>query len=226
MISRSDQSLLRPTISKAWAKHCLDHDLLSTDRVAMDTWYRDQLFACCRVRSSTSLSPETFRSALDWFKSLAGDPIIRGFTQAQNGVLAQVATKAFPFACKDPSVTFQEWFSSECSRLGLVDCHAMNATTQFDRVMSHFAILANDDYWLSRCLPETRVLWQIDQHLDQLTNLTGQIHTREYAAAISRQAGSDVSLSDAPESTLRLVLSALKRQVRRVTSDTLSRVPF
>lgn len=239
------QGQLRPLVEAAWINHAGLLGVSVRDAAERDSWYRDNLFAACRV-ASTKQADERQRVALiAYFRHLAPaaaatparanvEPFlgirIIGWSPSQHNAFRKLSTAAYA-AAKDRDgvdcpleawlqVTMQEVFKvpsiEDCKGFWLLgDC-----TKGFDQAMGTLAVIAADRYWMDRTAEgsEKRLRWQLDRFLVDLAWLEGDPVGWRYVCAIHKNAhhGLPEDVADATVPQLVDVLSMLDTQIRRL----------
>jgi len=229
-LTRHDQARLRPLVAAAWSSRCREIGAAESDRSAYRSWYEGVLYQSIAKRSTRDATRDNLDALLQSFADQIPDavhapvpqddpPRIDGFTQRQNAVLGSLARKAWCAWCRrNGPEHFLAWFDSECAAAGIRMRSAGNDTVAFDKVMGMFAVIAGDDFWITRTssAPETRIRHAIASLLSQLSDLEDRPATWDYCRAIFRQMSLPVTIEDAPAALLRQLLQALDTQVRRL----------
>jgi hypothetical protein len=198
----SFQGKLRPLVEAAWNNHAGLLGVSTTDKSERDAWYRDNLWAACRIKSSKDASELQRRALLAWFAKAAGVstairervpapvapfPAIQGWSSAQSAAFWKLANAARRAAAQwqieDSDGSLEVWVAE---RLGGDPVGARKAesgawslgtaTDGFDQAMSVLAVSAGDLYWIDRtsAASERRLRYQIDRCLADLSWLEGE----------------------------------------------------
>ena len=226
MTSRHFQSIFRPLVDRAWLAQCELTRVPPNDRAAKDRWYREQLWSCCRIRSTKNAGPEEQRALIDRFGMLsqAGDrPAIGGWSVSQNARFADLAESAWKKISLDGQKgSFDRWLDRVLESCGLLQRASLDRKESFDQVMASLAVIAADEYWLLRTAEagEIRMRWQIRRYLGDMEHLTKTPHTWDYVRGIWHQSAQfPLDMDDAPAEMLRKVLAILDTHVRRLCKD-------
>ena len=242
MLTRSQQGAYRPLVKAAWIAHCRLMSTAPNNQLAYEIWYREQLWAACRIRSTRDAGTNELRTLLDRFTMLTGarlDTEISGWTPGQNKCFGELVARAWQRCVQsDRSVgnSFQAWFEHQLEACSLYGRQATDRKESFDRAMAHFAIIANDDYWISRTSDsaERRLRYLISECLSDLSDLSDQSYSWSYVRSIYSQMGLPLEIDEAPAAMLSKVYQALdvhrrrlQRQVARSKKQEVSdQVPF
>jgi hypothetical protein len=217
------QGELRPLVEAAWNNHAGLLGLSTGDKVDRDSWYRDNLWAACRITTTKTASDRQRYQLLSWFAQAAGMPsapvvqaprkesattLIHGWSTAQLAAFWKLAHAAHHAAAQRAGDvmpdTLDGWL---LDRLGGAPVGATRAkgkwylgssTEGFDTAMSVLAIEAGDLYWIDRTSSASarRLMYQINLFLTDLSWLEGQTVGWSYAVAIYRQRNSQGNLPD------------------------------
>ena len=108
------QTRFRPLVDAAWLQQCQSTGIAPNNRTAKDTWYREQLWTCCHIRSTTDArSDANLQHALiEWFRTLTHDndnPHLDGWTGAQNARFAELAAAAWKKVQGHTTEQFDGW---------------------------------------------------------------------------------------------------------------------
>lgn len=225
----------RPLVDKAWAAHCAatGHDPKS--KSGKDCWYREQLSAATegRIHSTKTATEEDYAILLHRFGLLVPKLpcAIRGWSDAQNQRMHELAAKAWSRVPADPGETFVSWLKMMILDSGvhevlpgdLLRAPGLYSGKRegFDQVMAALAVVADDQYWLDRtaAAAEIRMRWQIRQFMIDLEWLTERTVTWEYVRSIYAQADLSPTIDDAPAKTLRKVLAMLDSYIRKLCAQ-------
>jgi len=226
MTFRQFQSQFRPLVDRAWLAHCELVGTSANNRTAKDTWYREQLYSCCRIRSTKNISRDQQRYLISHFTQIskAGDlPRVDGWSDAQNFRFAELEESAWQQACRKVApLDHQAWLNSILEASGVHGRRAEDRKDTFDKVMATLAVIAGDLYWIKRTAEaaEVRLRHQIRMSLRDLDHLTKSTHDWSYIQAIWKQARQlPKDINDAPAELLYKVLQMLDSHVRRLCKD-------
>ena len=217
------QGKLRPLVEAAWNNHAGLLGLSTADKVARDAWYRDNLWAACRLTTTKAASDRQRYQLLDWFAHASGTttalrvqapiqadahPAIIGWSSAQRSAFWKLANAARQAVAQREgravSGTVDEYIKE---RLGgdpvwaqqlNGDWNLGTATNGFDTVMSILAVDACDMYWINRTSDGSarRMRFQISVFLDDLSWLESSQVGWPYVVKIYRQSNSKATLPD------------------------------
>lgn len=226
MTSKQFNAAFRPLVDLAWRDQCAVTGVPPNNRTAKDRWYREQLVACCGIRTSKSATGQQQRSLLSFFGLLskqASRPHIAGWSEAQNARFAELVSTAWRAASiAGHTGDSDAWLDRLLESAGVYGRQSSDQSYSFDQVMAALAIVANDQYWLTRTAEaaEIRMRWQIRRYLGDLQYLTKTPHTWDYVCGIWHQSSRfPLSIEEAPAETLRKVLAILDTHVRRLCKD-------
>lgn len=229
MLSPSQQSVFRPLVQHAWEYQCRVTGRNVRDRLTRDAWYREQLAAATggRLRSTREASADDYWVLIGRFTLLSEcgqAPAIAGFTDRQNEWFRRIAERAWRRCCERHTadgVDFPTWLDRELALCGIEQRNAPDRVKTFDRVLSHFAILAGDERAIDKAsrADEDRMRWQIRQFMSDLEWLEQKPVTWEYVSAIYTQARLLPALDEAPALVLWKVLQMLDTHIRRLCRD-------
>ncbi|NQU75728.1 MAG: hypothetical protein HQ546_05380 [Planctomycetes bacterium] len=227
MTPRQFNAIFRPLVDRAWCAHC---DLVGTapnNRQARDDWYREKLWSICRIRTTKDADNQAHKKLIDRFTMLseAGDvPEIDGLSDAQNAVFSQLAESAWRAVSKrhGTDLQFPEWLAAELEQCHVVDHSVANNVEHFDELMSHFAVIAGDAYWIERTATasEIRMQYLIRQKMVELSDLEGQPVDWNYCRSIYRHMHLPLTMEDAEVGWLWKVFQAMDTHVRRLRHST------
>ena len=216
------QGQLRPLVEAAWKNHAGLLGVSTTDKSERDAWYRDNLWAACRIKSSKDASDRQRRALLAWFAKAYGAsteirerapapvtpfPAIQGWSSAQSAAfwkLAQAARRAAAQWQPETSGGSLEGWIAE--RLGGAPVGARKtdggawilgtSTDGFDTAMSALAVDAGDMYWIERtsAASERRLRFQIDRFMADLSWLVGEPVGWSYVEGIYSKINSRATL--------------------------------
>jgi len=229
MTFRQFNGIFRPLVERAWLAQCNLTGAAPNNRTAKDTWYREQIYSATggRLRSTRDAGQRELHVLLDRFQLLCSTspmPHVTGWSDAQNSRFADLAESAWQHLCRDGyQGDFSSWLDeSILLPAGLSNRHADDRKDSFDTVMAHLAVIANDDYWISRTAEaaEIRMRYQIFRFCEDLSWLEKQTISRTYVQAIWSQAKlSPGDIQDAPAEALRKLLAILDTHIRRLCRD-------
>lgn len=223
MLTRGQQAEFRPLVQSAWESQCKLTNRDPKDRFARDLWYREQLQSVAGIRSTRDAGVREFRALIAWFTVVAeADEVhISGFTDAQNAVFRNLAGKAWRRICMrhaQGSLGFHDWLNLELESCGSKQRIA-DYLDGFDVIMEHFAIIAEDRFWLERTAraKETRLRWVILQRMHRLGELEGRQVDWSYVRGIYAQAHMlPEDMEDATSEALWKLLQMMDTHVRRL----------
>lgn len=147
------------------------------------------------------------------------------FTPKQQAHYRPMVSKAWLAHCAQQGIApNNEAFRAEWYRAELIAAGGWYTTKQcdhvkdFDTVMLHFALIANDDYWITRIAhsDQRRQFWLINLRLKELSELEHTEHTWEYARSIYHHMNLPLHMRDCPADLLWKVFQALDTHVRRL----------
>jgi hypothetical protein len=218
------QGQLRPLVEAAWKNHAGLLGVSTTDKSERDSWYRDNLWAACRIKSSKVASERQRGALLVWFAKAAGasaairarapvnleqQPAVLGWSAAQAAAfwtLAKAARRAAEQrAGKAESGTLEGWIEARLAgapvrarRAGGGEWVMGSATDGFDTAMSVLAIEAGNLYWITRtsASSERRLRFQLERFLEDLSWLEGEPVGWKYVRGIYHQVNSRDNLPD------------------------------
>jgi hypothetical protein len=226
MLTKTQQSVYRPLVEKAWLAHCRLEGLSPNNRPSKDAWYRDQVHSVTGHWSTRDADPSRdYHTLVDRFMVLAGDPqliIVKGWSQSQTEWFTKEAHKSFEIGREsgliDAQIDFFAWATEILSSHGVKDHHAPDRRQSFDKVMAEIATISNDDHLINHFsqATEIRVRWGITQYMSDLEWLEKTPVTWEYVRSIWKQATLLPSLEEAPAATLITVLQMLDTHIRRL----------
>ncbi len=227
MNNRTFQGRFRPLVNRAWEAQARLKGLRLSDKSARDTWYRSALEQIIHRPTTANATEAEQKTLLHTFAAIAEAdhdiPVIHGWTEAQNQAFEELVLSAWAKHGDAPEKTFRAWLKAECAEAGLFSWSAGVAkrgrTETFDSVMSHFAILADNTYWLNRTAvqAEIRLRYGIRQKLRDMDELTGEEHHWSYVRSIWSQSELlPADILDAPASLLHKVMCMLDTHVRRL----------
>lgn len=219
----SFQGQLRPLVEAAWKNHAGLLGLSTSDNVARDAWYRDHLWAACRLTTTKAASDRQRYQLLDWFAQASGtttalrvqapiqadaSPAISGWSSAQTAAfwkLAHAARQAVAQrAGRAVDGTLDGWISERLAGdpVRAIKAHGSwmlgTSTEGFDTAMSILAVDACDMYWINRTAEasQRRMRFQIYVFLEDLSWLESYQVGWSYVVKIHRQSNSKATLPD------------------------------
>ena len=153
-----------------------------------------------------------------------------GFTYGQRCRFYPVKHNAWIEECArygadaSDAVLEETWYRAELVKLGcfgvggkpsLKLCERVKG---FDRVMGHFALLANDQYWIAKTArnAEDVMLYLICEWREKITALTHQPLTAAYEAGIAKHMHFATDPKDIPVEHLDKVFMSLDTHLRRL----------
>lgn len=210
------QGRMRPIVEAAWKNHVGLLGLSASDAVTKDEWYRDNLWAACRIKSSKSATSHQRQLLLEWFSRASGAPVtihqppappyatssfprIIGWSPSQQQAFWKLAEAAranvsSPQSAADPASLASWAFSRlESDGLAMMSHGSLDfgtSTDGFDASMAAMAVAAADRYWIDRTSrsAERRLLFQMERFLTDLSWLEGKPVDWSYCRAIYDQA--------------------------------------
>lgn len=151
------------------------------------------------------------------------------FTPRQQAHYRPLVDRAWMVECQNTGAApnskaaKNDWYRNQLVQaIGVYTTKQCNCAEDFDRVMLHFAIIANDEYWITRTTSsgERRMMYQIKRYMRDLAWLEKEKITWEYIRGIYKQSGQLPSrLSNCPAATLRKLLAMLDTHIRRICKD-------
>lgn len=226
--------IYRPLVKTAWLDYCRRRGTAPNNKNAYDLWYQSTLleFSAGKLHSTKDATAKQQQFLIDKFKTMIGrqDTLdILGWSDAQISRFKDLAASAWNTAKIDGQTTdFLPWIHSIIARHGHRrnpnGCWAMSDRKEsFDLLMADLAIIANDEYWITRtaAAAEIRMRWQISQFLLDLDFLDKRfIHTWDYVRGIYKQSNQLPSdINECPSQTLWRVMQMLDTHIRRICKD-------
>lgn len=157
------------------------------------------------------------------------------FSRPQQKYYRPLLRKAWTADCArsgvspDDKIAFDAWYRNELfTAIGVWTTKELNQTDDYDSVMLHFAVIADDEYWITRMArgKERRIEHLINQRLADLDGIDQERrHDWTYARSIYEHMALPEHLYDCPAELLVKVFQALDTHVRRMR-DRLDPVPF
>jgi len=214
---------LRPLVDAAWKNHAGLMGVSASDREQKDAFYRDHLWACCRLKSSKQASQRQRYDLLDWFAREAGStrslrevapshepqhPRILSWSAAQSGVFWKLAQRARHAAAQRAGEaedgSLDDWAQTRLEAamgrpvMAQGEWLLGSETSGFDEVMAVLAVDAGDLYWIDQtsASAERRLLWQLDRFLTDLSWLEGKTVSWKYVQGIYKQRNSHETLPE------------------------------
>jgi len=221
--SRAQQAQYRPLVKRAWLAHCELTGVPPNNRQAQDDWYREQLWSACRIRSTRDATADEYRTLIKRFTLLseAGDTAtVKGFTPAQNSVFSPLVAKAWRSVCRRDAtgLQFHEWLDKELAACGIHGRKARDHVEQFDDVMSHFACIAGDLYWIERTsqASEIRMRYILVGKMAELARVEQRPVDWNYCRAIYSRMNLPLTLEEADARWLWKLVQAIDTHLRRL----------
>ena len=146
-------------------------------------------------------------------------------SRAQHGKYRPLVDRAWRAACErdgaDPSnkVARDGWYREQLmDACGIFTTKEAHPVRDFDKLMLHFAQIANDEFWISRIseADERRMRWQMRRFLQDLSWLLEEPCHWSYMEGLYDQAQLYPSLDDAPAEVLQKALQMLDTHIRRI----------
>ena len=114
----------------------------------------------------------------------------------------------------------RQWYEKQLMQcLGVTTTKHCNPAEHFDDAMLHFAIIANDEYWINRTTQseERRYIYQIHRLMLDYQYVAKRPITWDYIRAIHKQAHQlPERIRDTPAPMLRQILQMLDTHIRRI----------
>jgi hypothetical protein len=238
-VNRSFQAEFRPLVEAAWKNHAGLYGVSCQDTIEKDSWYRDNLWAACRVKTTRGINTRQEKALIAWFQKLGTETATRcssaskisGWSGAQSDVFWKLARKAHGVARErdedGADVDLDAWLERALQGQGKAlvrDVHGTwllgSAIAGFERAMADLAVIAGDEYWMGRTAGavESRLRFQIDRFLFDLSWLEGRTCDWAYIVGIHDQAhgGLPADATDATAPQLYEILQILDTQIRRL----------
>jgi len=225
MLTKSQQSVYRPLVQKAWLEHCRLYEVSPNNRPAYDAWYKDNLHSTIGHWSTRDADPSRdYQPLLNRFMLLAGDPqviVVEGWSASQSEWFTKEAHKSYEAGRSSgfiqDGIELSEWATSILESHGVLNHHSPDRRVSFDKVMAELATISGDDHLIDHFAQATeiRVRWGITQYMSDLEWLEQQPVTWDYVRAIWKQATLLPNLEEAPAATLITVLQMLDHHIRR-----------
>jgi len=223
MLTKAQQAQFRPLVKRAWLAQCGLSGTPPNSRHAQDAWYREQLWAACRLRTTKNATIADYKALIARFTMLseAGDVVaISGLTEAQNAVFCTLVEKAWRAVCRRNASTlqFHAWLDRELQSCGVHGRYVRDHVQAFDEIMSHFAVTAGDLFWMERTAEasERRMRYQLRIKMDEIAELEGRPVDWEYCRAIYTHMHLPLSIEEADARWLWKVYQALDTHARRL----------
>ncbi len=161
---------------------------------------------------------------------MSNQPKQLGFSFAQKGRFYPVRDAAWRAECEryGADSTDKElknlWYRGELKKLMCFDEDGQPSTKlcdrvkDFDYIMGHFALLANDAYWIAKTAraQEDRLLFLIREWRTKIAAYSHQPLTEAYEAGIERHMHFATDPADIPCEHLLTVFQALDTHLRRI----------
>lgn len=150
------------------------------------------------------------------------------FSSGQQAYYRPLVKRAFLIDCMSGGVSpntkglYKAWYEEqllEC--LGMSSTSKCNRTTDFETVMLHFAIIAEDQYWIDRatCGDERRLKNRLQLFLLDIEELTGTKTPWNYVLSIYGHTGAPRDFKDATTKQLRSVIGFMDKHIRRLCAQ-------
>ena len=224
MLTRKQQGVYRPVVSKAWTEHCRLTETAPNNKPAYDAWYRDQVHSSIGVWSTKEADPvRDFQRLLYRFKLIAGEPqpiVIQGWTCSQNSWFEREARKAYDVEISRGAtdIEFRTWVGEVLIECSIHDHTAVDHLKAFDRVMSLLGTISGDEVLIGHfsASSEIRIRWQVRRYMVDLSFLEKRPVEWSYVQAIWKQSNLLPDLDEAPSATLVKVMQMLDTHIRRL----------
>lgn len=151
------------------------------------------------------------------------------FTRPQQAKYRPLVSSAWLAHCRRSGQTpnskaaRDSWYRQQLHEAaGVFTTKELDPVEGFDQVMLHFAIIANDEYWINRCTQgaERRMRYQIRRYMQDLSWLEKQPVHWSYIRAMHKQSAMlPANLEDTPAQQLRVLLAMLDTHIRRICKD-------
>lgn len=147
------------------------------------------------------------------------------FTRAQQPRYRNALQKAWLVHCERTGTNlefdglFEEWKREQLREaIGIDSTKGANHTDDFDRLMLHLAIIADDTEAISyfSAATERRIRFLIGDHLKYLSRLEHRILGWDYVRGIAKHMQLPLSLEECPGDMLFKAFQALDKHVRRI----------
>ncbi len=147
------------------------------------------------------------------------------FTPRQQGIFRPLVQRAWASYCEREGreagnrTERDNWYRGELlTVIGVDSTKDCDQVRDFDSIVAHFAILANDAFWIDRTskASEIRMRYWIGRRLSDLDKLTNQEHHWDYVVGIYRHMNLPADMEDCPAQLLWKVFQALDTHVRRI----------
>lgn len=223
MLTKAQQAQFRPLVKRAWLAQCEISGTHPNSKQARETWYREQLWAACNIRTTKNATNADYKALISRFTMLseAGDVVaLSGLSDAQNAVCCSLVEKAWQAVCKRNAtgLQFHSWLDRELDTCGIHARTVHDHVQQFDEVMSHFAVIAGDLFWMERtaAASERRMRYQLHLKMDELAGIEGRPVDWNYCAGIYGHMNLPLTIDEADARWLWKVYQALDTHVRRL----------
>lgn len=147
------------------------------------------------------------------------------FSRKQNAHYRPLVARAWIAECHhsgqapNDKAACDAWYRRQLHEAGNWDSTTeCDKVKDFDAVMLHFAILANDEHWINKIAfaDNQRLIYIIEQRLQMIGHLEGTTLTWSYAQSIYRHMQLPAQIQDCPPQLLWKVLQALDTHYRRL----------
>jgi len=223
MLTKAQQAQYRPLVKRAWLAQCAISGTPPNNKTAFDTWYREQLWAACRIRTTKNATQAHYKTLIGRFTMLseAGDVVaISGLSDAQNTVFCGLVEKAWRAVCRRnaTALQFHAWLDHELEACDVHDRAVRDHVQAFDEIMSHFAVVAGDIFWMERTAEasERRMRYQLRRKMDEIAEIEGRPVDWEYCRGIYQHMHLPLSIDEADARWLWKVYQALDTHARRL----------
>jgi len=147
------------------------------------------------------------------------------FTSAQQGQYRPLVSAAWKEHCRVSGMSenadgaYETWYRDALREsIGATSTRHANQTTDFDLAMLHFAIIADNTYWIERAhdAAERRMRFVISQKMKHLAELEHKLVTWDYIVGILDQMHLPTRMEDCPVQLLAKAMMALDTHIRRL----------
>lgn len=224
MLVKQQQARYRPMVKKAWEAHCAQMNISPNNSVAYQVWYQDKLMSTCGIRSTTEATEIDYKKLMNVFTLLSEESQVlelTGLTDGQNHVFCRLVEKAWQQVNRRGSVPdgklFHEWLNAELEKAGVHGNAVSNKTDAFEDVMSHFAIIAGDDFWMSRTAEATerRMRYKIKTQMAEIERLYEKKVDWDYIRAVYEHMNLPLTIEEADAAWLWKIIQALQTYIDR-----------
>lgn len=146
------------------------------------------------------------------------------FSPRQQGIFRPLVHRAWVLHCEraalDPfnKIDRDSWYRGELLRvIGVGSTKDCDQVKDFDTVLAHFAVMAEDEYWIAKLAraAEDRMVWLIRERLAELDKIEHHPNGWEYVVSIYKHMHLPADMGDCPAQLLWKVFQALDTHVRR-----------